>query len=196
MSDIFDCQKYTIRKKFFKMFGASFHIMDDQDNVVMFASMKAFKLKEDIRLYTGEDKLSELLTIQARQVLDISATYDVLDARTNDRVGALRRRGFKSILKDEWLILDTNDNEIGMIKEDSLGLALLRRLMNQVFMNLIPQKYHAEIGQNSVCAYQQNFNPFIQKIMVDFSDDFRGQLDRRLGLAAGVLLSAIEGKQH
>jgi len=191
MSERFQHKNYLIRKKVFKLFGGAFHIFDPYGELVMFAKMKAFKLKEDIRLYTREDLQEELLVIKARKVLDISATYDVMDSSKEEKVGALRRRGLKSIFKDEWLILDNNDNEIGTIKEDSALLAAIRRLLT----NLVPQKYHAEMSGNPVCLYKQNFNPFVLKLNVDFSEDVREQFDRRLGLAAGVLLCAIEGRQ-
>ena len=47
-----------------------------------------------------------------------------------------------------------------------------------------------------VAEYRQRFNPFILKLDVDFSADGDGRLDKRLGIAAGVLLSAIEGRQE
>ncbi|MNW22714.1 hypothetical protein D3C71_2243700 [compost metagenome] len=48
---------------------------------------------------------------------------------------------------------------------------------------------------NRVTTFKQNFNPFVTKINVDFSNDPAQTLDRRLGLAASVLLCAIDGKQ-
>ena len=71
--------------------------------------MKAFKLKEDIRLYTSEDMQTEVLSIQARKIIDISSAYDVIDSLTGAKVGALKRKGLKSILKDEWIIMDAED---------------------------------------------------------------------------------------
>lgn len=43
--------------------------------------------------------------------------------------------------------------------------------------------------------FKQNFNPFVTKLSLDFSTDTERRLDRRLGLAAAVLLCAIEGKE-
>ncbi|MNJ39099.1 hypothetical protein D3C77_339640 [compost metagenome] len=133
----------------------------------------------------------ELLTIKARNVIDFSATYDVHDARTGEHVGSLRRKGMKSILKDEWIIQNTAEAEIGRIKEDSRLLALLRRFLT----SLIPQSYTVEMNGNRVTTFNQNFNPFVTKINVDFSNDPAQTFDRRLGLAASVLLCAIDGKQ-
>lgn len=191
-ADRFEHQTYVVRRKVFKVFGGAFHIYDPTGQVAFYSKLKAFKLKEDIRLYTGEDMQTEVLVIRARQVLDISATYDVVDSATGEKVGALKRKGLKSIFKDEWLFLDTSDREIGFIREDSTALALVRRFLT----NLIPQKFHAEINGMQVCTMKQHFNPFILKIDVDFSPDINHLLDRRLGIAAAVLLCAIEGRQQ
>ena len=186
--------QYIIRKKVFKLLGAAFHVYDLNGNVVMYSKQKAFKLKEDIRLYTGEDMQTELLTIQARRAIDFSAAYDVVDTRAGGKVGALKRKGLKSMLRDEWVVLDTMDREIGLIQEDSTALALVRRFVEAAAM-FLPQKYHAEIGGQPAATFQQNMNPFVKKLTIDFSMDTQGRLDRRLGLAAAALLSAIEGRQ-
>jgi hypothetical protein len=170
--------------------GAKLHIYNSSEELVLFSQMKAFKLKEDIALYTDESMERELLRIKARKMIDLSATYDVYDSETGESLGALRRKGLKSIFKDEWVILDTGDNEIGFIKEDSVFMALLRRVIT-----LIPQKYNVEIGDMVIPAFRQNFNPFVTKIIADFSEDRKGVLDRRIGVAAAILLCAIEGKQ-
>ncbi|MOA00526.1 hypothetical protein D3C78_1198960 [compost metagenome] len=104
----------------------------------------------------------------------------------------MRRKGLKSILKDEWLILNANEAEIGKIKEDSRFMALLRRFLT----TLIPQEYSVQVNGNTVSTFKQNFNPFVTKLNVDFSNDPSQSIDRRLGLAASVLLCAIDGKQQ
>jgi hypothetical protein len=51
------------------------------------------------------------------------------------------------------------------------------------------------IGGRQVCSFKQQFNPFIYKMEVDSSQGFNRTLDSRLGMAAAVLLSAIEGRR-
>jgi len=192
LPDIYRQTTYTIRRKVLKLFGGAFHLYNAQGTVVGYSQMKAFKLKEDIRLYTGEDMQTALLTIQARQILDFSAAYDVIDATTQSKVGALKRRGWKSMVQDEWILMNPQDHDIGAIKEDSLILGLARRFLT----NLIPQTYHGEASGISVCAFKQHFNPFVLRMTLDFAGDSSALLDRRLGLAAAILLCAIEGRQH
>ena len=192
IASVFQHDRYLVRRKIFTLLGAAFHIYDPSGAVVLYSRQKAFKLKEDIRLYTGEDMQTEVLSIQARQIIDFSAAYDVVDSTTGEKVGALRRKGMRSILQDEWLILDAQDMFIGVIKEDSMALALVRRFLT----NLVPQTFHGEMVGSQVCCFRQHFNPFILKLDLDFSMDQNRLLDRRLGIAAAVLLCAIEGRQN
>ena len=191
-TDLFASSQYLIRKQIFKLAGAAFHIYTPDGALAFYSKQKAFKLKEDIRIYTSEAMDTEALHIQARQILDISAAYDVIDPIAQEKVGTVKRKGLKSMIQDEWIIMDGADREIGTISEDSIVLALLRRFV----LNLIPQSYDGVVGGNQVCTFKQNFNPFVTKIDVDFSKDTANALDRRLGLAAAVLLCAIEGKQN
>lgn len=197
-----DQDQYVIRAKVFKIFGQAFHVYDAADKVVLYCKLKAFKLKEDITLFAGEDQQAPLMRIKARRAIDWSASYDVLDltaAPTSGggegvKVGALRRKGMKSLLRDAWEFLDPADNVIGTITEDSGVKALVRRFVDFAAA-LMPQAFHAEIDGRRVFEMQQNFNPFVKKMTCDFSHDPQHRLDRRLGMAAAVLLMAIEGRQ-
>jgi len=183
---------YLVRRKLFKIFGNAFHIYDSVGQVAFYSRQKAFRLKEDLRLYTGEDMRTEILSMRARSILDFGVTFDVFDSLTGAKVGALRRKGFKSMIQDEWLILDPEDREIGLVQEDSVLLALIRRFLT----NLVPQTWNASLGGTPVAAYKQHFNPFILKITIDFTADVARRLDRRLGISIAVLLNAIEGRQQ
>lgn len=186
---------YTLRRKVLTLMGAKFHIFDPAGNLALFAKLKAFKLKEDIRIYADEQMTTEVLAIRTQSILDIAGTYDVQDTTTGERVGALRRKGLKSFLRDEWLVLDPSGQEIGKIVEDSQVKALVRRFIDAAAY-FMPQKYHVEMAGQTVATYQQNFNPFVHRIVIDFTPDRANAYDPRLGLAAAVLLCAIEGRQN
>ena len=185
--------KFQFKRKILKLVGAAFYVYDEAGATVLYADQKAFKLKEDIRVYSGEDKTTEVFRIAARRMMDWSGTYDVFDP-SGQKIGALKRQGMKSMIRDEWTILDVQDREMGLIQEDSTVLALLRRFVDMISL-LVPQKYSLTLGNRPVGQFARVFNPFSSKIDVDFSADPSGALDRRLALAAGVLLCAIEGKQ-
>lgn len=186
----FNDQKYYLRRQIINLLGAKLTVTDNQGNVVLFAHQKAFKLKEDIRLYSDQTMQTTLMTITARRMLDIATTYDVNDVSGN-RIGSLKRDLVSAIARDTWVIMDPNDQQVAMVKEDSMALALVRRYL----LNIIPQNYDILMGQEKVADFKQNFNPFVLKMELDFSFDKSGKLNRQLGIAAAVLLTFIEGRQ-
>ncbi|RIK31415.1 MAG: hypothetical protein DCC56_04315 [Anaerolineae bacterium] len=191
MNPIFQHPHYLLKRQAIALTG-KFRIYDPMQNLVLFSEQKMFRWKEDIRVYGDEAKTREVLSIKARQIMDFSAAYDVVDSEMNQKVGALRRKGLRSILRDEWEVLDENDNVKGLLFEDSMGLALLRRL---VLGSWLPQNYDITFGTTRVADLKQNFNLFRYELNLDFSMDIARTLDRRLGIAAGILLAAVEGKQ-
>ena len=182
--------EYLIRRQVFKLFGAAFHVYDGNGQMVGYSKQKAFKLKEDIRVYSDESMSTELLSIQARQIIDFSAAYDVVDVSTGERVGAARRKGWTSIARDSWELLDSTDTPVATVQEDSMMMAMMRRLLS----NLIPQNFSVKTNSGVECAeFRQQFNPFIYKLEVSIRPD--SELDARLILGAAILISAIEGRQ-
>ena len=196
MVALLEADTYLIRKKVLKILGEAFHIYtdDSQTELLGYCELKAFKLKEDIRIYTDEEKTTELISIKARSILDISAGYDVVDAQSGTSLGAYKRKGLKSFFKDTYKLLDQEDQEYAELSEDSGLLALIRRFVP--FANiLIPQIFHlrGNDGGGSV-EYTQKMNPIIQRLTVTGAQS--GGFDPRVVLAGGILLAAIEGKQN
>lgn len=184
---------YLVRRKALKLLGGKVDIYAPDGTPVLCSLQKAFRLKEDIRLYSDDRKINELLTIRARQIIDFSAAYDVVDTPTGKPLGTLRRRGWHSLVQDKWEILSPGEQLLGTIEEDSLILALLRRLAT----NLIPQRYDFKDLQGQVLAEgNQHFNPFIYKLDVTMPQGGMPQVfDPRLILASVTLLALIEGRQ-
>jgi uncharacterized protein YxjI len=187
----FQYDKYLLKRQVFALTG-KFRIYDPMENLILFSEQKMFRLREDIRVYGDESKTQEVLMIKARQIIDFSAAYDVIASSTGQKAGALRRKGWRSLLRDEWEILDANDQPIGKLFEDSMGRALIRRFL---LGTLLPQNYDITIGTERAADLKQRFNLFAYRLYLDFSMDTGRRLDRRLGIAAGILLAAIEGKQ-
>jgi hypothetical protein len=187
----FGHDRLELRRKFFSPIHTDFSFVTPEGKGVLFGRKKGFKLKEDIRLYADEGMEREVLAIAARSVIDFSGNYDVVDSQRG-RIGVLRRKGLRSLLRDEWHVLDGSEQQIAVIQEDSTALALLRRFLS----NLIPQSYHIVMNGSPVAELKQHFNPFRLRYSIDFSLDSRKAFDRRLGIAAAALLTTLEGRQE
>jgi hypothetical protein len=184
---VFQQDSFTARQKVFTL-APQFFIHDQQGQVLAFLRKKIFSWKDDIRVFTDATQSFELLRIQGRQVIDFGASFDVMDSLSGGKAGTLRRRGWKSILRAEWDILDANEMEIGKIREDSAFLAAVRRLVTR----LIPQAYTFELQGRTVGTAQRTWNIFVPTMRVDFTQDPGKSLDRRLLVAAIVLLMTVE----
>ena len=184
--------EFTIRRKVLQIFGASFHIYNPDGSLYGYCKQKALKLKEDIRIYTDESMQTERLRIAARQIIDFSAADDVVSSTTNQKIGAFQRKGWTSILKDTWLVLNEHDQEFAKIEEDGTVLALVRRVVDLGF--LIPQSFHLyDSERRPLAQFRTHFNPFIHRMTVTVPPG--ANVDPQLVLAAGILLVAIEGRQ-
>jgi len=187
----FNSDRFTLKKQVLSLTGV-FRLYDQSEQVIAYSRQKMFKLREDIRVYTDEEQSQELLYIQARQIIDFSAAYDVYDPLQGNLVGTLRRRGMRSIIRDEWDVLAPGDQPLGKLIEDSAARAAVRRLLLGA---LLPQDYDVLIDNQRVMDLKQRFNLFRYELDLDFSFDTARRLDHRLGIAAAILLAAVEGKQ-
>lgn len=180
---------YLIRRRFFILFGAKFDIYDAEGKLIGFSKQKAFKLREDIRVFPNEDSETPFLQIQARNIIDFSAAYDVSDA-AGVHLGTWKRKGWKSLVRDTWILEDAAGTEVAVLQEDSLLFALLRRFL----CNLIPQNFNLTAPDGTPYArYERLFNPFILKQRTIL---YAGSpIPPMLVLGGAILLSAIEGRQ-
>jgi hypothetical protein len=191
MHSSFQYDQYLLKRQVLALTGV-IRLFNPTGQMVLYSRQKMFRLKEDIRVYSDESQTQELLYIQARQIIDFSAAYDVYDSIYQQKVGVLRRKGWRSLLRDEWDVLDANDQPIGRLFEDDPTLAALRRFL---LGSLLPQNYDLWLGDYRGADLKQRFHLFRYELDIDFRMDVQQRLDHRLGIAAGVLLAIIEGKQ-
>lgn len=190
-----ETEKYTIRRKVFKIFGAAFHVYDEHGSVIGYCKQKAFKLKEDIKLYTGEDMSELLLSLQAQSVIDFSSTYTV-QLPDGTSLGSLRRKGMKSsFVRDEWLVFGEDGQEIAVIREMGSFAPFARRYIDNISV-FLPQKFEVlrDTDKKTIAILRQHFNPFISRLGVAILEEDEA-LDELLLLGAACLITAIEGRQ-
>ncbi len=195
MAGLFESDSYMIRQKVLKLLGEEFHIYSDNSmqNLIGYSKQKALKLKEDIRVYSDEQKTVELLRIKQSGILDFKGNFEIIDGPSGQAIASIKRKALMSIGKDSYKIIDTAGREVGEIAEDSLGLGLVRRFIPFATF-VFPQKFTMTIGGASgKILYSQTVNPVVHKLMV--SGVSGSGIDPRIAAAGAILLIAIEGKQ-
>ena len=187
----FNYSKYLMRRAPLTIMG-KWSIYDPSNNEVFYCEQK-WSLKTDIHIYSNKTKQNEVLIAKTKEIIDFSAAYDIIDIESDEKIGAVKRKGFKSFLRDEWIIMNKDGREIGRVIEDNLVLSLLRRS----FLGwLLPKKYYIFIGDIQIGFLQKHFNPFIWKTTIDFSQDVRNLLDKRVGIALALIICAIRERAN
>ena len=186
---------YTVRRQVFKILGAAFHIYDAENNLAGYCKQKAFKLKEDIRIYTDESMSQELLVLSARSIIDFGVTFDVC-LPSGELLGSFRRKGLKSsFVRDEWIVFDDENNQVALLREKGSFLSFARRY-NDWFALLSPQQFEfiRSTDQSVIATLRQHFNLFVYRLGVTVHED-DPHLDELMILGATCLIAAIEGRQ-
>jgi hypothetical protein len=207
--NIFESTALEFRRKVLVLVGAKIDVTDQASGqAVGFIKMKAFKLKEDIRLYSDATETEELLTIKARQIIDFGATYDVSDPQTGSLLFSLQRKGLKSsFVRDNWLILDPQGNQYGYYEEAGT-LALMRRYVSWIpffgafvdfvffFLAIDYELYVTTSGQRQLAATMtRRKNPFVVKYTTN-SMVGETTVDNRITVAASTMLTIIEASKN
>jgi len=112
--------------------GPQIYVREASGRDVLFVHQKAFKLKEDVAVYTDSSKNHELYRIKADRIIDFSARYSFTDSTSGMSLGAVKREGMRSIFKASYNIFAEGDQITHHIKEDNAWV----RVMDAIFADL------------------------------------------------------------
>lgn len=166
-------------------------------DAVAFVRQKRMALREDIRFFADESEAEELFRIKARSVLDIGgARYDVV-AADGSPVGRLEHVFGKSLIRSTWRIVGADDSEVAIARERSQWLAIARRIVDFVpYGEWIPIPYDFVLlrGDRDLGHFTRRFLSLRDRYDLDLSGDHDRSLDRRLALALGIALDALQNR--
>ena len=193
MSDWLDQDRFTISQLIKPM--VNLYTIKAGPAPVAFVRQKRMAIKEDIRFFADESDAHELWRIKARSVMELGGRYD-LTTPTGEKIGVLEKLFGKSLLRSTWRILDTHDQEVAVAQERSMLVAIARRAADLIpYGEFVPILFHFRIDHG-----EQHLGDFTRPIGVrdrytlDLSGDTERTIDRRLGIALGVALDALQSR--
>lgn len=108
-----------------------FTATDARGSVIAFVKQKMFKLKEDILIYSDESKTKINYRIKADRWLDFSAAYAFFDENGTE-FGKIVRKGWRSIWKAQYEIIDENQKLQYYINEENGWVKVLDALLGEI----------------------------------------------------------------
>ncbi len=108
-----------------------FTATDSKGKIIAYVKQKLFKLKEDILIFSDQSKTEQLYRIKADKWLDFSAAYAFFD-KDGKEFGKIARKGWKSIWKAQYTILDENQNIQYTVSEENAWAKVGDSILGQI----------------------------------------------------------------
>jgi len=148
--------------------------------------------KRHITFYGDDSKAVRLLEVlQDQKVALLNATYTVNDP-AGSCLARFRKNYLYNLFRRRWYGYHPDGSPLVVVKEDSLILALLRRVLGTFFGILRTNYVILTPGQDRVLGEFNRKFTLLDRYVLDMSHDPEHLLDRRLAVAIGVLLDTGE----
>jgi uncharacterized protein YxjI len=154
--------------------------------------------KRHITFYRDDSKDLRLLEVLQEQKMAIRMmTYTVRDA-DGQEIGRFRKDYLANILRKKWDGFDAQGEHLYVIREDSIILSLLRRLLGSFYGLLRTNFVIHQVGDDGkdgplLGEFNRKFT-LLDRYVLDCSHDRTRSMDRRLAIAIGVLLDTAESR--
>lgn len=172
--------------------------------VVAWARQKIVAMRERIEIWDSPEQRELVCAVQARKVLELRGSYDVVDA-AGERIGVLRKAFRRSFLRSTWTVMDAAEQPIATVTESSLPVAIVRRIKGLIdvipvvgwVLALVPIPIHftwqdptdgRELGRYSrVWGIRDRYE-------LHLGGDAERRIDRRTAIAMAICLDALQGR--
>ncbi len=182
-SELFAQTRYQIQHQL-GLLKEKFKVQDETGNPMMWVTTPSISLKKEFHVYSDEAGTQEVLSIKTHKLMEIAETWDVSDPVTQQSIGTIKAEPLKSVVAPNWKILNSSGQEIAVVAENTA-----ERLENTVVGGLVPRKFAVTTNGATLGQYNQSYTGLVMHFDMDFSSDAQHTLDRRLGLAAGVIVA-------
>jgi hypothetical protein len=158
---------------------------------------KRLKVREQIDFFADADEKVPILRIKAHSVFEMRGRYDVI---TPDGIvaGQLQKQFARSLLRSTWTVLDGQGRDIATAQEQSVPVAILRRLWD--FVPVVgevplPIPFHFDllVGDHRIGEYRRLIG-LRDRYLLDLSGDPERRLDRLVAVALTVALDALQDR--
>lgn len=150
--DAFSHASYVLVRPLFS-FTRVYRVYGPGGDLAAFVEQPWFRFRTELVMYADEAQLQPILVLKNRRFAALNMEHDLFDAATGQRLGVIRTRGWRSLWRDTWDILDADERPAGQILED--GAWFWRRILR-----FLPGRHHIDLGGREVARIVQRFHFF------------------------------------
>lgn len=152
----------------------------------------ALSKKRHVTFYRDDSRTQKMFDVlQDKKVQFPMRTYTVRDA-SGRPLASFKKNYLYNIFRKRWEMRAPNGSVMCVAKEDSIILSLLRRVIGPLW-GLLRTNFIITRGESDTVMgeFKRKFT-ILDRYVLDLTADRRRDLDRRLGLALGVMLDTGE----
>ncbi|MFI5240728.1 MAG: hypothetical protein ACHQUB_03405 [Candidatus Saccharimonadia bacterium] len=157
-----------------------FKVTDGAGNPMLWVVTPSISLKKEFHVYTDEAGSNEVLNIKIHKLIEMAETWDVSEPNSGSSLGTIKSEVLKSMMRPSWQILSANNQLIAEVSENLAGA---------ITGGLVPRKFIANSNETQLAEYDQTYLSLMLQFSMNFEGDTNHVLDRRLGLAAGIVIA-------
>jgi len=171
-----------------------FTAKDAEGRTVAYVRQKMFKLKEDISIYADNSRTEVNYKIKADRWLDFSAAYSFFD-KDGQQFGKVARKGWKSLWKAEYELIDENEKPQYHIREENAWVKVGDALLSEIpilgiftgyFFN--PAYVVTNLAGESIVRLKKQSSFFGRRFQLDKLGEMDSNDDDRIMLGLMMLL--------
>jgi len=184
---------YTLTKRRMKLFS-EFTGVDAEGNEILFGKQEPGLGKSVFDVFRHEGDAAPVYRIHRTGLSLSEFRFDLFEVEgdSEKKVGTLARKFLESMLRDHWLILDADGNQIGEILEDSTALAILRRTV----LDALTQAFFVTVHGQKIAEYRRKYMKFNQTTDIHILPACDQVYDRKLAVMLGMMLGIYDAKDE
>ncbi len=177
---------YVIKRKFWSVFERVFRVFTGDGQLIMYVKHPLLRLREEFMVFADEAQTRALMRVKSKQMIAINFSYEITDANTDELIGAVEKKGLRSIIRDRFIIRSPSGEEIGYAEEQ--GASILRR-----FIPMLTSKHAIFVDGQQAAFIKQRFRFFTKEFEVTLQPS---RLPPQFVLAVALLALMAEARRE
>ncbi|HLG18865.1 MAG TPA: hypothetical protein VI895_03480 [Bdellovibrionota bacterium] len=149
--------------------------------------------RRNVHFYHLSNRRAPILIVFQENKLEFpTLTYTMRD-QGGKVLAYFRKNALTDLIRRRWTCMDAAEKPWFEVREDSILLSLLRRYLLGTFFGLLRTNFvfTDPTGEYELGVFNRKFT-ILDRYVLDLSPDASKRVDRRVGLAMGVLLDTAE----
>ena len=192
MNAAFSFTNYVIKRSNPLGWHGKYCVYDPQGQPVLYVRHKTHVKAPYVTygVFADPGHMQPVLSVQDADDAEFANYLEVIDLAGGEKVGGIGG-DWTNWFEDAWAVTDAQGATVALVRESSTRRAILHELTE----GMVKQKIDIVAGDQTLATLRQKNALIGHHLVVDFSMDATGRLDRRLGLVAAIMVATHQSEK-